>query len=210
MSNLFRKIYSTLLQYCSLIFPNKIFLVYTSALSKKILHDVNQLGIFAFYAGKKLSSQELRNNDDRTKTVLPYGYVLAFYQGLLIGRIKLFKRNVNWNNSKIILGGLGGLCVLPAQRRKGVGLLLLRKAVQIMSHQQVDVMFFKTSLPKVARIKLFGSCGFLPLHKEYTYRGVSGRRYMGNDGFIKVVNRSPRISSYVDADHLLDIGIGIF
>src|SRR3989344_8013044 len=131
MSNLFRKIYSTLLQYCSLIFPNKIFLVYTSALSKKILHDVNQLGIFAFYAGKKLSSQELRNNDDRTKTVLPYGYVLAFYQGLLIGRIKLFKRNVNWNNSKIILGGLGGLCVLPAQRRKGVGLLLLRKAVQI-------------------------------------------------------------------------------
>ena len=68
-----------------------------------------------------------------------FGWILACQGASIIGQIELFSRKVEFEERKILLGGLGGTCVTVSARNKGLGSRLVRKGIEIM-RQKRNVM----------------------------------------------------------------------
>ena len=69
----------------------------------------------------------------------PFGYLFAMVGEHLISRVALFKREVIFDGQKILLGGMGGVCVTTDHRHHGVASSMIKRAIVILTQEHCDV-----------------------------------------------------------------------
>lgn len=129
----------------------------------------------------EFASEELEYEEDLYGT-LPLGYVVAYQNNEIIGVINLYKREITYNNKKLILGGIGYVCTHSKHRRKGVATQLLEKGIITLEKNKCDIAFLNLDEKKLA--SLYSKIGFVPLNRNFKATGMSGKVYYNDGGMI--------------------------
>ncbi|HSW48459.1 MAG TPA: GNAT family N-acetyltransferase [Candidatus Saccharimonadales bacterium] len=124
------------------------------------------------------SKERFDNKNDRWK------YIVAINGEEVIGIIIIFKREIENNNKKISLGGLGGVGTKKEYRGMGIASGMLREASNILNKSGCDIAYLDTDINDLVLLKIYGKLGFVKLNKTHTYLGKSGKKYSANDGMI--------------------------
>lgn len=72
-------------------------------------------------------------------TAEPFAYLFATSGKEMISRVVLFKREVEFNGQKIMVGEIGGICVATAYRHHGVVSSMVKRALLTLREQKCDV-----------------------------------------------------------------------
>jgi len=136
----------------------------------------------------------------------PYAYLLAIDRRSMIGVVLLYKKNIEHAGKKIILGGIGGVCVKKKKRKKGVASALLEKAMQDLKRKGCDMTYLCADVKNPEMVRLYGKVGFVTLDKPYTYLGKSGKRYTENNGMIAPVKSKAKFNLIRKSKKILDLG----
>jgi len=68
-----------------------------------------------------------------------FSRILTYDGEKLVGILRLFKRDVVFDGKDVALGGIGGVCVLPGFRSRGIGSRMVVEALQVLRSESVDV-----------------------------------------------------------------------
>lgn len=154
---------------------------------------------------RKSLEQRASHNDRYHSEKDRIRYVFAFSDNEIVGRVIVLKRNIKFHGRKIILGGIGGVRTHISWRRKGIATLLLEKAISILKEEQCDIAFLYT---RKELFPLYEKVGFIPLNRQFTYIGRSGKRYLDWDGMIAQINSPYIFEEVLHDDQPFDIGGG--
>ncbi|MBI5620954.1 GNAT family N-acetyltransferase [Candidatus Gottesmanbacteria bacterium] len=136
------------------------------------------------------------------------GYVIAQQGNEIVGAVEYFQRTILFRKTPIVLGGIGGLCTRKDQRKRGVGTLLLNKAMEELQKGHVDIAYLCTEVEKEWMVAFYEKAGFVRLTHGHTYTGKSGKRYTEFDGMITPVCTRELFQRIVESNHVFDIGRG--
>lgn len=103
----------------------------------------------------------------------PFGYIFATDKSEIIGRLALFKRQIQFANQDIILGGMGGVCVSTAYRHQGVATTMLQHGLTILLNENCDIACLNVDLEK----KIYGvyeKLGFRMMEREISFENIHG------------------------------------
>lgn len=134
------------------------------------------------------------------------GYVVALENNLLIGVVVVLKRNLVFNQNKIVLGGIGGVSVKVEKRRKGIATELLEKGMKILKQSKCDLAYLCTDINKLKN--LYAKVSFVPLNRAHTFLGRSGKRYTEHDAMIAPVDSSEKFQAVLTDNKPFYIGVG--
>lgn len=123
-----------------------------------------------------------------------------------IGKISLMRRVIPYAGERIVLGGIAGVGTDPAWRNRGVATAMLRAAMPELHQAGCDVAFLCTDVENPARIRLYGSVGFVRMPYPYTYTGASGKTYVSGDGMLAPVRSHSLFSAIITDPGPFDIG----
>ena len=104
----------------------------------------------------------------------PYAVLAAIDSQKVIGAINIFKRKITFAGKKISLGGIGAVCVITEERRKGIGTLMVGMAMKHLKAQNCDIACLNVDLKK----KIYGlyeKLGFVMMDREITFENVYGK-----------------------------------
>jgi len=133
-------------------------------------------------------------------------WIFAFENEDIIGRAVIFKREIQFQDQKITLGGIGKVKVRNDKRRKGVATELLKRTKKELKYLNCDIAHLRTNISFL--IPFYNRFGFIVLDRPYTYLGQSGKRYFSEDGMIVPVNSTKLFQAILKDKEPLDIGIG--
>jgi GNAT superfamily N-acetyltransferase len=118
-----------------------------------------------------------------------FGRVLAYKNDVLVGHLRLFKRRVEFDGRELILGGIGGTCVLEDVRGKGIATKLIKKGVGVLKVEKCDVACLNADLSKTA-YKLYEKLVFLLMKRKISFEDIHGRtRYDCGTMFIPICSK---------------------
>lgn len=116
-----------------------------------------------------------------------FGWILACQGASIIGQIELFSRKVEFEERKILLGGLGGTCVTVSARNKGLGSRLVRKGSEIMRQKKCDVACLNANIRDYSSGGLYHSMGFRLMKRPISFTDVHGKtRYDTGEMFVPI------------------------
>ena len=104
-----------------------------------------------------------------------FGRVFVYLDDTIIGGASLFETSVNYCKIKIHLGGMGGVCVLPELRHKGIGSKIVRYALKILKEKDYDVAIHSVDL-KDKIYGLYEKLGFKFLKQKVTFTDIHGNK----------------------------------
>jgi predicted acetyltransferase len=133
---------------------------------------------------------------------------LAMRKSCVIGEISVFRKTVDYDRERILIGGIGDVGVMKEARRKGVATVLLKRAMQKLKQQKCDVALLCTDVTYPGLVNLYAQVGFVKLVKHYTFLGKSGKRYKDYGGMIASVNSKIKFKHLLKSKKILDMGIG--
>ena len=118
-----------------------------------------------------------------------FARILACSNGKLIGHLRLFKRRVEFEKREVILGGIGGVCVSESMRERGIATRLVRKGLQVLKHEKVDIACLNADLSR-AGDKFYEKLGFTLMNRKISFEDIGGRlRYDDGTMFIPVCSK---------------------
>lgn len=103
----------------------------------------------------------------------PDAFLFARIGQEVIARIGLYKRNVNFANQPIALGGIGGVCVTTKYRHHGIASSLIKRGLLKLKEEQCDLACLNVDLDK----KIYGiyaKLGFTMMEREISFENVRG------------------------------------
>lgn len=136
------------------------------------------------------------------------GYVIAEQNGEVVGAVELFVRPISIQGNSVVLGGIGGLCTRNDKRKRGVGTLLLNKAMEELQSTHADIAYLCTDMKREWMAVFYEKAGFIRLAHGHTYTGKSGARYTEFDGMIAPVCSEELFQRMSMIKYSLDIGRG--
>lgn len=135
-------------------------------------------------------------------------YIIAFEANTPIGYTAVLKRSIILEGTPVLLGGVGGMCVVPKKRRRGIGNTILDAAMNELQRTQCDIAYLCTDLKNNWLVNFYARVGFVPLRRSHTYTGKSGKRYTDMDGMIAPVCSVEKFQRIITSKKALDIGRG--
>lgn len=135
-------------------------------------------------------------------------FVFALQGEKVIGSVTVLKRSIPFNGRKIILGGLGGVCTHPSQRKQGIATSLVGLAVEELKKLGCDVAYLCTDIDDPQKAGLYKKFGFQALPVPHTYVGASGKRYTESDGMVAPINSDEIFQEILASAKPFDIGTG--
>ena len=124
-----------------------------------------------------------------------FAMLLGLIDNKIVGLVGLFKRNVEFNGKRIVVGGIGGVCTQKNFRRKGIASKLIRRGLQILKDKKCDVACLNTDLSKTV-YKLYEKNGFKLMKRKISFEDVNGKiRYDTGAMFIPI--GSKKIYNYI-------------
>lgn len=104
-----------------------------------------------------------------------FAWVLAVHDNEVVGLLELHKRNRVFDKSKFLLGGIGGVCVLPDFRKHGIGRQLMLKGLEVLREQGCDVACLNVDLEE-PMYSFYEKLGFKMMEREITFTDIHGKR----------------------------------
>ena len=105
----------------------------------------------------------------------PFGFLFASFGGVIIGRLALFERKIEFDGTEIKLGGMGGVCVGEKARHKGIATVMLKKGLDILREHSCDLACLNVDLDK----KVYGvyeRVGFWMMDRDISFENVHGEK----------------------------------
>lgn len=103
----------------------------------------------------------------------PFAYLFAMIGKAMISRVALFKREVVFASQKVILGGIGGVCVTTRHRHHGVASSMLKRALLILREEKCDVACLNVDLEKKI-YPIYEKLGFTMMERAISFENVRG------------------------------------
>lgn len=103
----------------------------------------------------------------------PFAYLFAMIGKEMISRMELFKREVVFAGQKVILGGIGGVCVTTPHRHHGIASSMLKRALLILREEKCDVACLNVDLEKKI-YPIYGKLGFTVMKRKISFENVHG------------------------------------
>ena len=103
----------------------------------------------------------------------PFGYLFAFSKNEMISRVALFKRDVIFAKTKIVVGGIGGVCVARDYRHHGVATSMVKRALAVLKDATCDVACLNVDLEKKV-YPMYEKLGFTLMPREISFENVRG------------------------------------
>lgn len=103
----------------------------------------------------------------------PFARLIAYLDGIPVGTLQLFKRENSFAGKRVMLGGIGGVCVTEKHRQKGIGKELMQKAVEILRNERCDVACLNVDLEKNAN-KFYEKVGFELMERDASFENSKG------------------------------------
>lgn len=103
----------------------------------------------------------------------PFAYLFAFVGKAIISRLALYKREIMFSKQKMLIGGIGGVCVTSAHRHHGVASSMLKRALLILKEEKCDLACLNVDLDK----KIYGiyeKLGFKMMDRDISFENVRG------------------------------------
>jgi predicted acetyltransferase len=104
----------------------------------------------------------------------PFAYLFAFIGKDIISRLALYKREVVFSGQKILVGGIGGVCVTAAHRHHGVASSMIKRALLKLKEEKCDIACLNVDLDK----KIYGiyeKLGFKMMDRDISFENVHGQ-----------------------------------
>ncbi|MBI4163176.1 MAG: GNAT family N-acetyltransferase [Candidatus Aenigmarchaeota archaeon] len=118
-----------------------------------------------------------------------FGILIAIVDDRVVGQAELFKRNIKFNGKKVVLGGIGSICVHQDMRNKGIATKLIRKGLAILKEKKCDVACLNADLSKTV-YKLYEKIGFKLMKRKISFEDVHGNlRYDTGTMFIPICSK---------------------
>lgn len=136
------------------------------------------------------------------------GYIVVLEKNEVIGAVSVLRRTIIFDGIPMKLGGIGGLCTKKDKRKKGVGTLLLERAMDELRRAGCDIAYLCTDISKDWMVRFYEKAGFIRIQHGHTYTGKSGKRYTEFDGMIASVCSAEKFQRVVTSEKVLDIGRG--
>jgi predicted GNAT family N-acyltransferase len=160
----------------------KIFLVYENSLSEKQKHGIDELQKQCF---RDVDPREV----DECFYAESFARILAYHGKEIIGHLRLFRRNTDFDAKSFVLGGVGGVCVAKHKRRKGVATKMIKRGLKILKQEKCDVACLNADLSKSA-YKVYEKIGFQLMSRAISFEDVNGKlRYDNGTMFIPVCSK---------------------
>ena len=103
----------------------------------------------------------------------PFGYLLATIGETLVSRTALFKRDLVFTSTKIVVGGIGGVCVARDYRHHGIASSMVKRAITVLQKESCDVACLSVDITKKV-FKLYEKLGFKLMEREFSFENVRG------------------------------------
>jgi len=136
------------------------------------------------------------------------GHIIVAEKREVVGAAQWYRRTITVDGDTILLGGIGSLCTRKDKRKLGVGTLLLKRAMQELRRNSIDIAYLCTQVGKDWMVRFYEKAGFVCLVPGHTYTGRSGKRYTEYDGMIAPVCSRGVFSHITMMKRPLDIGRG--
>ena len=121
--------------------------------------------------------------------VVGFGMLTAVVEGSIVGLAGLFKRTVEFDGKRVILGGIGGICVQEDMRKKGIASKLIDKGLEVLRNKKCDVACLNTDLSKTV-YKLYEKIGFTLMKRKISFEDIHGNiRYDTGTMFIPLCSK---------------------
>lgn len=139
----------------------------------------------------------------------PYAHL--FYReddGSIAGMLDLHTREVDVDDEKIMVGGIGGVVTLKEKRGRGIASELLRQAMDELRKSGHDIAFLNTDTTNPKLVTLYERSGFEIFQKPYTYLGRSGKRYTELGGMIASLQSPEKLEKIKKSTDDFNLGQG--
>lgn len=134
-------------------------------------------------------------------------WILVFEGEEIVGVTAVYGRQIQYENMDILLGGIGKVRVRADRRKRGIANLMMEEAMEQLKKLNFDVAFLSTDLDSFLR-GYYEGYGFVPLNKNYTFFGNSGKEYSESNGMIAPISSKTIFQQVVDGKEPFHIGKG--
>ncbi len=120
-----------------------------------------------------------------------FGWIFACENRLIIGQLELHHRTVLFDGRQVSLGGLGGTCVTPAARGRGIGKEMVKKGLEILKQEKrSDVACLNADTKHHPTGGLYHQLGFRLMKRKISFEDVNRKtRYDTGELFIPLCSR---------------------
>ena len=137
-----------------------------------------------------------------------FGVVLAYdTSGSMVGQISLHRRVVKFGGHRVVLGGLGGTCVAPSARHKGVGSLLVSEGLGILKERKYDIACLSANIRNFPTGGLYRDFGF-KLRGPVAFTNGHGETKSIDDEFFAPVCSPEVYESVMNSSAISNVGKG--
>lgn len=141
----------------------------------------------------------------------PFGYLIAFHEDRVIGRVRLFRRAIVHAGAQVMLGGIGFVATRLAYRHQGVASGLLREGMGKLTTQGCEVAFLIANTANQDLVRLYSKQGFVLLPKVHQFRSRSGKLYTDTEhGMLAPLSSRDKFDLVLSSRETLDLGIGVW
>lgn len=119
-----------------------------------------------------------------------FGRMLASRDATIIGQTELFEREVLFENRRILLGGIGGVCVAASERHQGVGGDMVKRGLAVLRRRGCHIACLSADLREHPDGGLYHRLGFRLMGRRVSFEDVHGRqRYDSDEMFSPVCSK---------------------
>ena len=98
--------------------------------------------------------------------VEPFAYFFAMDGKQMISHVALFKREVEFAGQKILVGGIGRVCVSSTHRHHGVVSSMLKRALLVLREEKCDVAYLHVDSSKKT-YPVYETLGFKLINQDH-------------------------------------------
>jgi ribosomal protein S18 acetylase RimI-like enzyme len=126
----------------------------------------------------------------------------------VVGFASVYKRAIERGGQPLVLGGLGDVCTDPDWRHRGIATEVAALARAEMDRINCDLAYLCAAVSDPGIVRLYGQTGFVPLRRQHTYFGRSGRLYEDEDAMIAPICNSAVFEEVLNSSEPFHIGNG--
>ncbi len=148
-------------------------------------------------------SEESKEMYDSNKDA--FKYILTLDKEKVVGLVILYKREIIFKDRKLILGGFGGVGTKSKYRGRGIANKMMEITRKLLQEESCDIAHIDVDMSNLSLLRLYGKIGFVPLGRQFTFIGRSGKRYYSNDGMLAPILSQKLFEEVMKDRHPFDI-----
>ncbi|MBI4157623.1 GNAT family N-acetyltransferase [Candidatus Woesebacteria bacterium] len=136
-----------------------------------------------------------------------FGRLFTDDNNKIVGMLSLFKRNIEFEGENILLGGMGGVCVTKAFRGKGIATEMLKKGIEILKKEGVEIACLNVDRKKGV-YGLYEKLGFRFIGRDISFEDVNGKIKYDNSSMFMPINSEEKYQKVMNSKTTFHQGRG--